>query len=129
MSVVVEVDGDAECNAWMVLHGMVQHMMYHSNRLWYVQVHGMQHVHGMGRGGWCCFTPVLIGGHSHDGTVRSSMNCIPLTCRCIVGHLEEHRCDHGALGIRKATTGVGLVQHYNACLWRVVRVEHNIHNA
>ena len=31
MCVVVKVDGDAVCNAWMVLHGMVQHMVYHSN--------------------------------------------------------------------------------------------------
>ena len=35
MCVVVKVDKDAECNAWMVLYGMVQYMMCHSNHLWY----------------------------------------------------------------------------------------------
>ena len=54
MCVVVKVDGDAVCSAWMVLHRMLRHMMYHSKRLWYVQVHGMPPVHGMGRGGWWC---------------------------------------------------------------------------
>ena len=42
---MVRVDGDVECNAWMVLHRVVQHMMYHSNRLWHAQMHGMEHVH------------------------------------------------------------------------------------
>ena len=46
-----------------------------------------------------------------------------------MGHLEEHRGDHGALIICKATIGVGLGQQYNPCLWRLVRMEHNIHNA
>ena len=73
MCTVVKVDGDVECHAWMVLHGMVQYMMHHSNRLWYVQVHGMQHVHGMGTGSWWCYSPVVIGRQSHHGTVRSSM--------------------------------------------------------
>ena len=72
MCVVVNVDGDAICSAWMVLQGMVQHMMYHSNRLWYVQVHGMPPIHGMGRGSWWCYTLVVTGGHSHHGTVHSS---------------------------------------------------------
>ena len=126
---MLRVDGDAECNAWMVLHGMVQHMMYRSNLLWHVQVHGMEHVHGMGRGGWWCCTRVVIGGQSLPRTARSSMKLHSVKCRCIVGHLEEHRGDHGALKIRKGTTGVGLVPHYNACLWRLVRMEHNIHNA
>ena len=46
-----------------------------------------------------------------------------------MGHLEEQRGDHGALGIRKGTTDVGLAQHYDACFWRLVGMEHNIHNA
>ena len=71
--VVVKVDGDVVCSAWMVLHGMAQRMMYHSNQLWYVQVHGMALVHGTGRGGCWCYTLVVTGGHSHHGTVRSSM--------------------------------------------------------
>ena len=70
--VVVKVDGDAACNAWMVLHGMVQHMTYRSNRLCYVQVHGMPPVHGMERGDWWCYTLVVTGGHSHHGTVHCS---------------------------------------------------------
>ena len=72
MCVVAKMDGDVVCNAWMVLHGMVQHMMYHNNQLWYVQVHGMPPVHGMGRGCWWCYTLVVIGGRSHHGTVHSS---------------------------------------------------------
>ena len=71
MCVVVKVCGAAACSAWMVLHGMVQHMMYQSKRLWYVEVHGMPPVHGMGRGGWWCYTLLVNGGHSHHGTVHS----------------------------------------------------------
>ena len=71
---MVKVDGDAVCSARMVLHGRVQHMMCHSNRLWYVQVHGMPPVHDTGRGGWWWwYTLVVNGGHSHHGTVHSSM--------------------------------------------------------
>ena len=55
--------------------------------------------------------------------------CIPLTCRCIVGHFEEHRGGHGAWRIHQATTGVGLVQHRNASWWRLVDMEHITHNA
>ena len=68
---MVKVDGDVVCSAWMVLHGMVQHMMYHGNRLWYVQVHGMPLVHGVGRSGSWCYTLVVTGGHPHHGTVHS----------------------------------------------------------
>ena len=32
----------------------------------------MPPVHGMGRGGWWCYTLVVNGGHSHHGTVHSS---------------------------------------------------------
>ena len=46
-----------------------------------------------------------------------------------IGPREEHRGDHGALPIRKATTSVGLEQHCNACMWRLVCMEHNTHNA
>ena len=70
---MVRVDSDAQCNAWMVLHAMVQHMMYRSNPLWYAQVHGMEHVHGMGIGGWWCYAHVVIDRHSRHGTVRSCM--------------------------------------------------------
>ena len=45
---MVRLDGDVECNAWMVLHGMVQYMMYRSNWLWYAQVRGMEHFHRNG---------------------------------------------------------------------------------
>ena len=40
MWVVVKVDGDAVCSAWMMLHGMVQCIMYPSHQLWYVQPGG-----------------------------------------------------------------------------------------
>ena len=69
---MVKVDGDAVCSAWMVLRGTVQHMMYHSNQLWYVQLHCMPLVHGMGRGGWWCHTLVVTSRHSHHGLVHSS---------------------------------------------------------
>ena len=70
---MVRVDGDVVCSAWMVLHGMAPRTMYASNRFSYVQVHGMALVLGTGRGGWWCCTPVVTGGHSRRGTVHSSM--------------------------------------------------------
>ena len=48
-------------------------LMYLSNRIWYIRVHGMALVHGTGRGGWWCYTLVVTGGHSRHGIVRSSM--------------------------------------------------------
>ena len=70
---MVQVDGDVVCSAWMVLHGMAPRAMYASNRFSYVRVHGMAIVLGTGRGGcWCC-TPVVTGGHSRRGTAHSSM--------------------------------------------------------
>ena len=91
----------------------------------------MKHVHGMGRSGWWCYTLVVIAGHLHHGNVRASMKVhSPSPLRTfIVGHLEEHRGDHGTLRIRKATTGVHLVQHYNVCVSRLVRMKQTIHNA
>ena len=49
--VMVKVDGDVVCSAWMVFPGIAQRMMYPSKRLWYVRVHGMALVHGTGSGG------------------------------------------------------------------------------
>ena len=50
--VAVRVDGLAQCNASMVSHGMLQHTMCRTNPLWCTWVHGMEHVHGMGRASW-----------------------------------------------------------------------------
>ena len=69
MCVVVGLEGDVECNAWMVSHGTVQRMMCRSNPLWYALVHGMQHVCGNGRGGWWYDTHMVIGTLSQHGTV------------------------------------------------------------
>ena len=73
MYVMVKVDGDVVCSAWMVLHGMAQRMMYPSNWFSCVRVRGMALVHGTGRGGWWCYTLVVTGGHSRHGIVHSSM--------------------------------------------------------
>ena len=73
MYVMVRVDGDVVCSAWMVLPGMAQRTMYPNNRFWYVRVHGMALVLGTGRGGWWCYTPVVTGEHSRHGIVHSSM--------------------------------------------------------
>ena len=73
MYLMVQVDGDVVCSAWMVLHGMAPRTMYANNRFSYVRVHGMALVLGTGRGGWWCCTPVVTGGYSRPGTVHSSM--------------------------------------------------------
>ena len=73
MYVMVKVEGDVVCSAWMVLPGMAQHMMYPSNRFWYLWVHGMPLVIGTGRGGWWCYPPVVTGGQPRHGIVHSSM--------------------------------------------------------
>ena len=70
---MVQVDGDVVCSAWMVLHGMAPRTKYANNRFSYVRVHGMALVLGTGRAGWWCCTPVVTGGHSRRGTVHSSM--------------------------------------------------------
>ena len=51
MYVMVKVDGDVVCIAWMVLPGMAQRTVCPNNRFWYVRVHGMALVLGTGRGG------------------------------------------------------------------------------
>ena len=61
MYVMVRLDGDVVFSAWMVLRGMAPRTMYASNRFWYVLVHGMALVLGMGRGGWWCYTPAVTG--------------------------------------------------------------------
>ena len=63
------------------------------------------------------------------GSCIPQSSCILLTCRCIVGHLEEHRGGHGAWRIHHATIGVGWVPHCNASWWRMVDIEDNNHNA
>ena len=108
---------------------MWQDMMYRSNRLSCVQVHGMEDVHGMERGDCWCHTLVVIGGHPTMGPCAPPSSRIPLIFRCIVGHLYEHRGHHGALRSRTSTTRVGLIQNYDACLWHLVRMEHIIRNA
>ena len=73
MYVMVRVDGDVVCSAWMVLRGMAPGTMYANNRLWYVRVHGMALVLGTGRGGWWCYTPVVTGEHFRHRIAHSSM--------------------------------------------------------
>ena len=104
--VVVKVDGDAIFNVWMALHGMVQHMMYHSNRLWYVWVHCMPLVHGMGRGGLGCYTVVVTGGHSHHGTMHSSTRLQP-------AHMQVHSGPLG--GAPRRSWGIENPPGYNWC--------------
>ena len=50
--VMVQVDGDVVCSAWMVLRRMAPRTLYSNNRFSYVRVHGMALVLGTGRGGW-----------------------------------------------------------------------------
>ena len=129
MYVMVQVDGDVVCSAWMVLRGMAPRTMYANNRFWYVRVHGMALVLGMGRGGWWCCTPVVTGEHSRHGTVHSSM-------RPHSGYMQVHS---GPLGggprrpwgrrIHMGTTGVGWVPRCTACWWRRVDMEDSTHNA
>ena len=73
MYLMVQVDGDVVCSAWIVLHGMAPRTMYASSPFSYVGVHGMALVLGTGRGSWWWCTPVVTGGHSRRGTVHSSM--------------------------------------------------------
>ena len=46
-----------------------------------------------------------------------------------MGHLEEHRGNHGAWRIHEATTWVGWVPHCNASWWCLVDMEDSTHNA
>ena len=46
-----------------------------------------------------------------------------------MGHLVEHRGDHGEWRIHMGTTGVGWVPHCSACWWRRVDMEDSTHDA
>ena len=80
----------------------------------------------MGRGGWWCYTHVVIGGHFQQGTVRSYKKLHSAYMQVPSGPLGG---DHGALKIRKGILGVGLAQQCNNCLRRLVGMGHNVHNA
>ena len=129
MCVLPTVDGDAVRNAWMVLHGMVRHIIYHNTPFWYVQVHGMPLVHGVGRGGWWCCTHVVVARHSHHGTVHSST-------RLHSAYVQVHSGPLG--GAPRRLWGMENAQGYNwcwlgttlqCCRWRVVDTGHSTHDA
>ena len=66
----------------------------------------MDPVDGMGRGGRWCYTHVMIGGHSHYGTVRSSM-------KLISAYMQVHSGALGGASLRP--WGIETPQGHNWC--------------
>ena len=129
MYVMVRVNGDVVCSAWIVLPGTAPHTMYPNNRFSYVREHGMALVPGTGRGGWWCYTPVVTGEHSRNGIVHSSMRLHSAYMQVHSGPLGGAPRRPWGMGNPTATTGVGWVPCCSASWWRLVHMEDSRHNA